>query len=108
MHSITTFFLLGCLALFPFVLSAPAQCSKSIGQPGGVYICPQTDFRKYFSVQCKWRAPSAECYNFPDNRDQEFPVSIGPDAGGVCVFFLGKDCKGNLAQLPQSYTANKL
>jgi hypothetical protein len=106
MYSVTTAFFLAFLNLFTLVLSVPAPCSSNLGAPGGVYMCPEVNFQSGGTGQCTWHAPTLECFNFPDNIDQ-FPSSIGPDAGGYCLFYEYSNCAGVLAELPKLYEGKR-
>lgn len=70
--------------LLPLTIAAPSECSKEIGLPGGVYLCSDTNF----SGNCEWHSPSDKCHNFITNR----PLSVGPDAGGYCLFYEARTC----------------
>jgi hypothetical protein len=87
------------LRLSRYLLIRPrctSSCLRAIGQPGGVCICPEVEIRKYHSTPCKLRALTTKYFNFPSGG-QSFPVSIGPDVYGACVFYKTKDCKVNPA-----------
>jgi hypothetical protein len=70
-----------------------SSCVRAISQPGGVCICPEVEIRKYHSTLCKLRTLTTKYFHFPSGG-QSFPVSIGPDAYGACVFYRTKDSKG--------------
>jgi len=60
------------------------DCNKGVGKPGGVYICTGD----MFSGQCTWHEPSDECYKFSYRYSKA--RSIGPNAGGYCIFWRSK------------------
>jgi hypothetical protein len=102
MHESLTHLLLALFSLFSIVNSAPAMCSTSIGEPGGVYLCSRINLWRDSNPQydCKWRKPDTSCYNMPTQDAFEMPSSVGPDPGGYCDFYLTRDCVGTPSELP--------
>jgi hypothetical protein len=95
--------LLPLLALFSpasAVLNDPIKCPPGLGLPGGFYMCRGTNFDPA-NDYCTWVHPSltASCYQFPGDRHHR-PWSIGPDPGGYCTLFFGKNCDGWGVKVP--------
>ncbi|KZM25156.1 hypothetical protein ST47_g3705 [Ascochyta rabiei] len=57
------------------------------GIPGAVYVCSNA----HFTGDCMYHAVSGECFAPPSA-----PMSIGPDQGGHCVVFEGRECEGEI------------
>ena len=94
--------------LFTFlnlIIATPTICPNGDGAPGGVYLCPRPNFQSFPEKQCEWRPPTNECYNFVGYLNLQ-PTAIGPDPGGYCLLYQGKDCKGSPLRLPYGGRGN--
>ncbi|CAO2648649.1 Nn.00g079160.m01.CDS01 [Neocucurbitaria sp. VM-36] len=86
--------------VIPAQIVSRSECDKTVGRPGGVYICSQTNFKG----DCNWFPPTMNCHTFDGNPNKR-PRSFGPDAATRCHFYVSNDCSGK--RVPAVYYKDK-
>jgi hypothetical protein len=100
MYTLLTYVLLAFIGLIPFVTGAPPAVRTVSGSPGAVYKCPSNNFRESDTGRsCKWFPPGEPCQDMPGRNHEDRYISIGPDAGGYCLFYTEEKCKGEPSEL---------
>lgn len=91
------------IALLPLTSSRAVEeiipispCDPRVGVPGAVYICPYPAFASTPEAQCTWNPPETWISWGDDIHKQ--PRSVGPDPGGVCAFYDGEGCVGEVVK----------
>lgn len=72
-------------------------CSNTtVAVPGGVYICPEPEFRPRPRVKtCEWiDRNNGSCQSWGTDVAAR-PRSISPDLGGLCILYNSTDCSGD-------------
>ncbi|OAL44817.1 hypothetical protein IQ07DRAFT_521527 [Pyrenochaeta sp. DS3sAY3a] len=78
----------------PWVLKSCTNTTVSV--PGGVYICPEPEFRPRPGVRlCEWIAPNnGSCQSWGTDVAAR-PRSIAPELGTHCYIYNSFDCSGD-------------
>ncbi|KAH7411911.1 hypothetical protein DE146DRAFT_627929 [Phaeosphaeria sp. MPI-PUGE-AT-0046c] len=74
-----------------------SPCDPRLGVPGAVYTCPYPAFYSTAEARCTWNQPET-CISWGDDIHKK-PRSVGPDPGGVCAFYDGEGCVGEVVKV---------